>query len=106
MPQALYVPAAKAGYRVLLLPPRIEPSTPRRICRPIPEPTERAALFAIASRMPCCLPPRGPVLPNSRSLIPLPEPEPEAAGEAYTACRSCARRERISFADSRSTAFS
>jgi hypothetical protein len=40
--------AAFAFYvrREVVVPPRIDPSAPRRMARPTPEPTDRAALFA------------------------------------------------------------
>src|SRR5205085_11457118 len=61
-------PAVRRAAQRRLLPPRTDPSTPRRICRPSSEPIERAALFASASTMPCdCRPPRGPVLPKRMS---------------------------------------
>ena len=34
------------------------------MARPIPDPTDRAALFAADWTRPSCLPPRGPVVPN------------------------------------------
>jgi hypothetical protein len=56
----------RGSYRRLrvLEPPRIDPSAPRRIARPTPEPIARAALSAAESISPAWCPPRGPVVPN------------------------------------------
>lgn len=51
-------------------PPRIDPKTPRMICRPSDDPMERTALFAAVCIRPSVLPPRGPVRPKSKSLRP------------------------------------
>ena len=59
--------AAQLIYR---RPPNKPPRTPRRICRPMPDPTERAALFATAWTSPSRRPPRGPVDPSRRSDNP------------------------------------
>ena len=61
-------PPAVGRGRQRLLPPSIDPSTPRSTWRPSSEPMLRAALFVMASKIPCdCRPPRGPVLPNTMS---------------------------------------
>ena len=53
--------------------PRIEPSVPRMIARPRPDPTDRAALFAAASSRPSRFPPRVPsIREESSSACRLP----------------------------------
>ena len=63
-------------------PPRMLPNTPRMISRPTLDPMLRIADLAAASARPSCLPPRGPVLPNSTSFNPPSKPPPSAAGGA------------------------
>ena len=94
-------------------PPRILPNIPRRIDRPSPDPTERAALLAADSSIPSLCPPRGPVDPNSRSFNAVPV-VPGAAGGAGVPGEGDVPGEAdvpalafsFSYADSRSTGVS
>ncbi len=92
------------------------------ISRPTLEPIVRTAERAADSARPSCLPPRGPVEPNSTSLRPSSMPPPAGvaavvvpatvpagalvvAGGAAPAL-AATRPLSFSYADSRSTAFS
>ena len=84
-------------------PPRMPPSTPRMISRPTLEPIVRTAERAAASARPSCLPPRGPVEPNSTSFRPpsMPPPAPPPAPAPPRCRRSCRRRGRSAAAPPR-----
>src|SRR5579859_1857394 len=92
-------------------PPRMEPSTPRMICRPTSEPTARAALLTIASPADwrCELPPPNTLPSTSPSTEPAeagagPGGIDPGAGDVCAVDAPSARRDlSTSYADSRST---
>ena len=70
-------------------PPKIPPSTPRRICRPTWLPIVRAVCLAMVSIMPWRR-----LVPNSASLTASPKPPPWSCCAAPAPRRACRRRRR------------